>query len=452
MTILMDINEMRSSRSDMTTAHLLRSRSGRHLRDTILADWPLARIVLGAALLFPVNAWAEYLLAPGDVVEFSAAGVPDLTRRSRVDAAGEISLPLLGQIRAAGRPISELRDEVRQLLPAKSLRRKTPQGVDVVVVDPEEIGLEIAEYRPVFVNGDVAKPGEQSFRLGMTVRQVVALSGGYDLIRFRADENPIMQSADLRSEYQNLWMEYAQAQAQVWRVQAELNNELKLRGDSEELRKLPVGSSVISDILRFESEKLTTNRAAYEREKTSLSRQIKQSDEQAALVIEQLGKTKEGVELSLAELLRAQGLFEKGLTPATRVAEERRLTLLTQTQNLQTTERLGQVKKDREELVRKVDMLEDQRRADLSREMQEANMKLATARTRLQAVDEKLTYAGLLKSELTRGKGALPQLVIFRKSAAGSERITADEDTEILPGDTIEVSLKSQYGIAAAER
>jgi polysaccharide export outer membrane protein len=412
----------------------------------------LAAIAAAALLFSPVSARAEYLLAPGDVIEFSAAGVSDLRQRSRIDSSGEISLPLIGQLKAAGRPISELRAEVRRVLPSKSLRRKTPQGLDIVVVDPEEITLDIAEYRPVYVNGDVSKPGEQPYRLGMTVRQAVALSGGYDLLRFRADANPIMQSADLRSEYQTLWTEFAQAQAQLWRVQAELGNRPELAKGGEDLGELPVGPSVVAQILRYESEKLASNQAAYKKDESSLTRQIQQSDEQISLVQEQLETTRQGVQLAMTELQRVQSLFERGLTPTNRVAEERRLTLLTQTQNLQATERLGQVRKEREELVRRREKLADQRRTDLSREVQEANMRLAAARTRLQAVDEKLTYAGLLKSQLTRGKGASPELLVFRKTGAGRERITADEDTEMLPGDTVEVSLKSQAGPAAAER
>jgi len=210
----------------------------------------LSGLVL-AAVSLPCPASAEYLLAPGDVVKLSAAGVAEFRQRSRIDVNGEISLPLIGQLKAAGRPLSELRDEVRQLLPTKSLRRKTVQGLDVIVIDPEEITLEIAEYRPIYVNGDVSRPGELGYRLGMTVRQAVAQAGGYDLLRFRADTNPIMQSADLRTEHQNLWREYAQAQAQIWRVDAEFGKKSDLPTSAgDELRQMPLSPTVANQILR----------------------------------------------------------------------------------------------------------------------------------------------------------------------------------------------------------
>jgi O-antigen/teichoic acid export membrane protein len=60
-----------------------------------------------AILAFP--AMADYRLGVGDVIEFSAAGVPELKQRSRVDSQGEVSFPLVGQVEAAGRPLSEVR-------------------------------------------------------------------------------------------------------------------------------------------------------------------------------------------------------------------------------------------------------------------------------------------------------------------------------------------------------
>ena len=84
--------------------------------------------------------------------------------------------------------------------------------------------------------------------------------------------------------------------------------------------------------------------------------------------------------LSLSELERVQGLFQRGLAPANRLAEERRLTLLAQTQGLQATERLGQVTREREELARRLDTLKEQRKATLMQELHDASMQLETAR------------------------------------------------------------------------
>ena len=368
--------------------------------------WRIAYTVafgLGGSAL-PGVAWAEYRLAPGDVIEVGVASVPDLRQRARVDSEGEVSLAYLGQLKAAGRPVSELRAEIRRLLPGTAIRRKMADRIDIVVIDPEEITVDIAEYRPVYVSGDVSKPGELAFRLGMTVRQAVALAGGYDLLRFRADRDPIMQVADLRSEYETLWTEFGRAQVRIWRVRTELGLGSELKGKERELDDMPLPSSMREHLLQNERERLAANTSTFNREEASLTRQIKQSEDQSALVAEQIEKSREGVRLSLSELERVQNLFQRGLAPANRLAEERRLTLLAQTQGLQATERLGQVTREREELARRLDTLEDQRKATLTQELHNAKMQLETVRIRLLATEEKLTYAGLLRSQLTNGK------------------------------------------------
>jgi polysaccharide export outer membrane protein len=323
--------------------------------------------------------------------------------------------------------------------------------IGVVVIDPEEISVDIAEYRPVYVSGDVSKPGELAYRLGMTVRQAVALAGGYDLLRFRADRDPIMQVADLRSEYETLWTEFGRAQVRIWRVRTELGLGSELTGKERELNDMPLPRSLREHLLQNERERLAANTSTFNREEASLTRQIKQSEEQSALVAEQIDKTRQGVRLALSELERVQDLFQRGLAPANRLAEERRLTLLQQTQSLQATERLGQVTREREELARKLDTVKEQRKATLTQELHDANMQLETARMRLLAAEEKLTYSGLLRSQLTRGKGASPDLIIHRITNGTDERITADEGTPLQPGDTVEVTLRTNPEIARPE-
>ncbi len=389
------------------------------------------------------SASAEYRLAPGDVVEVGVASLPDLRQRARVDSDGEVSLAYLGQLKAAGRPISELRAEIRRLLPGTAIRRRMADRVDIVVIDPEEITVDIAEYRPVYVSGDVSKPGELPYRLGMTVRQAVALAGGYDLVRFRADRDPIMQVPDLRSEYETLWTQFGRAQVRIWRVRTELGLGSELTDKERELDAMPLTRSVRDDLLEYERQTLAANTSTFNREEASLTRQIKQSDEQSGLVTEQIGKSGEGVRLSLSELERVQGLYQRGLAPSNRLADERRLTLLAQTQSLQATERLGQVTREREELASKLDALKEQRKAKLTQELNDANIQLETARIGLRAAEEKLTYAGLLRSQLTRGKGASPDLIIHRTTGGTDEPITADEGTPLQPGDTVDVTLRS---------
>ena len=181
---------------------------------------PGMTIVVLLLMSAPVAA-AEYRLAPGDIVEISSPAMPELQQRSQINLDGEISWPLVGQMRVAGLPLSEVRAQVQALLPAKELRRRTDDGREYpIILSPNEINVVIAEYRPVYLNGDVSKPGEQPFRPGMIVRQAIALAGGYDIARFRMN-NPFMEQADLRAEYQALWAEFALEQAHLARLRGE---------------------------------------------------------------------------------------------------------------------------------------------------------------------------------------------------------------------------------------
>src|SRR4051794_38770612 len=96
---------------------------------------------------------AEYHLAPGDVIEVNVVTIPDLRQRAQIDTEGEISLPYLGELQAAGRTISAVRAEIRRLLPGIAVRRQMADRVDpdIALIKPEEITVQIAQYRPIYV-------------------------------------------------------------------------------------------------------------------------------------------------------------------------------------------------------------------------------------------------------------------------------------------------------------
>ncbi len=135
-----------------------------------------------------------------------------------------------------------------------------------------------------------------------------------------------------------------------------------------------------------------------------------------------------------------------------RVTDARRAVLLSSTRKLQSNAQLMQVKKQQDELARKLEKLDDQRRLDLLRELQDTSVKLNEIRERLQSVGEKLQYTAMVRSQLVRGAGNKAEIAIIRKGEKGPERIIASEDTELQPGDTVEVTLGYQDGPDAPVR
>jgi polysaccharide export outer membrane protein len=129
---------------------------------------------------------------------------------------------------------------------------------------------------------------------------------------------------------------------------------------------------------------------------------------------------------------------------ATRVTEARRALLLSTTRQLATQAQLAQVERERQEFSRRSEKLDDQRRVELLAELQDANVKLATIRAKLEAAGEKLVYVGMVRSQLVRGPGSKPEIVVHRmKEQGGTERVAADADTELSPGDVVEVALQA---------
>jgi polysaccharide export outer membrane protein len=109
----------------------------------------------------------DYLLGPGDQVRIITFGGEQLTGEFRVNPSGEIALPLLGNVRAAGLTSKQLEASVAAALKRSQLYK-----------DPS-VSVEVIAYRPIFILGEVAKPGQYAYQPGMTVVTAVAVAGGY---------------------------------------------------------------------------------------------------------------------------------------------------------------------------------------------------------------------------------------------------------------------------------
>ena len=125
-----------------------------------------------------------------------------------------------------------------------------------------------------------------------------------------------------------------------------------------------------------------------------------------AVLSEQQRKEHAGTEVDTDDLQRLQELYQRGNLPVTRILEAKRAILLSSTRELQTAAQAAQVERERGEIGRKLQRLDDQRRLANLSDLQEANVKLARIRSRLEAVGEKLVYTGLVRSQLVRGQGS----------------------------------------------
>jgi polysaccharide export outer membrane protein len=392
---------------------------------------------------------AEYRLAPGDVLEIGAVGTPDLRHRATIDVDGRASLPLLGNIKVVGFTLAELREQLKSQLSAKTFRARetdsrgrslASSGNEVVTISPEEVIVEVVEYRPIYLNGDVAKPGAQTYRPRITVRQAIALAGGYDTMRFRS-RDPFLDSADFRADYYGLWTEFAKVSAEIARLQAELDGKSVFTPPS--LGDLPLSAQVTSKIIDLESQRFDVDTTDFAKEKKYLAEAIAQEDRRIAVLDQQRQSEQQDADADAADSKDVKANFLKGIVPVTRVSEMRRLTLQSATRVLQTTALLNEVERKRAEFARSLESIEDKKRKGLLQSMRDATVRLYEVRGRIKSVGEKLLYAGMARSQLSRGPGGEPVVRVFRKDDdGGTTEAKAAAETELMPGDVVDVKLE----------
>jgi protein involved in polysaccharide export with SLBB domain len=140
----------------------------------------LGALLLGAVLLAAcadlpdscgpgAGATTGYRLGAGDQLRVTVFRQPDLSGPLQVDGQGYLAMPLVGRIPAAGLTTQALQEAIEARLREGGY-----------LVDPD-VRVEVRTYRPIYILGQVARPGRYEYRDGMTVINAVALAGGYTM-------------------------------------------------------------------------------------------------------------------------------------------------------------------------------------------------------------------------------------------------------------------------------
>ena len=114
-----------------------------------------------------------YRLGIGDKLKVTVFGEENLSGQFEVNAVGQVSLPLIGEAPAKGLAIHEFRDQIARRLSDGYL--KNPK-----------VTVEMQNYRPIFVHGEVKNGGEFQYKNGVSLRDAIAMAGGYT---YRANQN-----------------------------------------------------------------------------------------------------------------------------------------------------------------------------------------------------------------------------------------------------------------------
>ena len=107
-----------------------------------------------------------YLLDAGDRLRITVFGQDGLTNAYAVDAAGNITMPLVGTVPARGMTTQQL---------SSLLSERLKQGY----IREPKVAIEVEAYRPFFIHGEVTTPGQYAYVANMTVENAIAIAGGF---------------------------------------------------------------------------------------------------------------------------------------------------------------------------------------------------------------------------------------------------------------------------------
>jgi len=128
-------------------------------------------------------------LRAGDRIKINVYGEDALTGDYDISPSGYVTMPLIGAIRAAGRTQAEL---------GRDIANKYRSGG--LLQDPK-VTVAVVQFRPFYVLGEAASPGEYPFRSGLTVHAAVAMAGGFT---YRASKSFVL----IRHAEDEVWKEY----------------------------------------------------------------------------------------------------------------------------------------------------------------------------------------------------------------------------------------------------
>jgi polysaccharide export outer membrane protein len=109
---------------------------------------------------------APYHLDAGDKLRVVVFGQEGLTNTYAIDAGGSITMPLIGAVAARGKTPAGLAAEISAKLRNGYIREPS-------------VAVEVESYRPFFILGEVAAPGQYPYVPNMSVESAVAIAGGF---------------------------------------------------------------------------------------------------------------------------------------------------------------------------------------------------------------------------------------------------------------------------------
>ncbi|MEM7507250.1 MAG: polysaccharide biosynthesis/export family protein [Pseudomonadota bacterium] len=344
----------------------------------------------------------------------------------RVGPMGTISVPLAGEIAVLGQTTDNLQGEIAGIL----------QGI-LGASEAPSLAIEIVRYRPIFVIGEVERPGEHAFTPGLTALQAFALAGGAQALLRGDNTNELIRNL---GRARGIERELAWTRAREVRLLAETEDAAEV-AFPEDLAH-PDGPTATKDMLDQE-------RALFEARQSSLAREIEAlenlknllSSEIESLELKLVGQT-EQLDRVRETVSGMQRLVDQGLARNPRLVEIQGLLINLEAREIDLRDSIFRAEQRISVTNREIIEL----RADRTTEAAEELQRVRTTRELLENDED--TFRSLI---LAAGVGLdevdedTPiEFTLIRGTGEELTREQVGEGARLQPGDVLEISRAAQ--------
>ena len=410
------------------------------LEAALRGDFLRAGLVLIALLLAPLSAAVaqteDYQLDAMDklhirVVEWQTAegAVRDWSTISgdyMVGPSGNISLPFIGEMPAAGKTTAEIAAAIGEGLQQK-----------LGLPDRPDASVELAEFRPVFITGDVQTPGKYQYDPQLTVLKAVSLAGGLRRSSDFGDGERNFITA--QGNYDVLVAEHDGLIARRARLMAEADDKQEIEFP-DELGKSPLGKKLIANETAFmaaREKRLRLQLAAIDDLKQLLQSEI-------SSLAKKIATQNRQVELSRTQLKGIGSLANQGLVVNQRVLSIEQTIAELEGKVLDMETASLRAKQDIAKATQDATALQNDRDAEIAEDRQQTEADIEDVTLKM-GMHTNLMAEALARDPAAAGNAAsraapLVNYAIVRTIDGKASEMAADENTTVLPGDVIKVA------------
>ncbi len=337
-----------------------------------------------------------------------------------VSQAGTVQLPVLGAMSVGNLDPAGLAAAIASRLQAK-----------LGLVEKPDTTVEIVEYPPVYVVGDVVKPGEYRFRSGITVLQALALSGGP--LRTTAGSGDAVR---LAGEFKQTANAILRSHVRIARLQAELAD-----ADEPDFKQVQAGDAdagAMADIVAQERVIFTARKNELARQSKALADLRDLLNAEINVLQEKIKAADMAIQNAQKELNSVTVLVDKGIAVASRKSDLERLLASLQVDKLDQVTAVMRARQGITQATRDLDGLQDKRRTDVASALQQEQAELEQAQLK-QSTTQKLLVDAISSGPAAGDAGV--RYSVIRAGREGANTFAATEATGLEPGDVVKVRL-----------